>query len=155
MCGYIFCLKKSTFSKHHLFVSRKWMLLPAQLTFQMLTLLQKYLYHQSQYSKTWDRKCLALISQMVRAFGINPKVGGFKYPSGRDFSVSKTSTRSQEHRSCVANQCCYLRTVNTSNINFTTKNINRPVRRTAELGQELIRSACLYVDKLHICIEAV
>ena len=48
----------------------------AQLAFQMLTLLQKYLYHQSQYSKSWDSKCLALIAQMVRAFGMNPKVGG-------------------------------------------------------------------------------
>ena len=25
-----------------------------QLTFEMLTLLQKYLYRQSQYSETWD-----------------------------------------------------------------------------------------------------
>ena len=48
----------------------------AQITFQMLTLLQKYHYRQSQYSKTWDSKCLALIAQMVRAFDMNPKVGG-------------------------------------------------------------------------------
>ena len=34
-----------------------------------------YIYHQSQYSKIWDSKCLALITQMLRAFGINPKVG--------------------------------------------------------------------------------
>ena len=44
----------------------------AQLTFQML--LKKNLYRQSQYKK-WDNKCLALISQIVRAFGMNPKVG--------------------------------------------------------------------------------
>ena len=47
----------------------------AQLTFQMLTLLQKYLYRQSQYSKTWDSKCLVLIAQIFRAFGMNPKIG--------------------------------------------------------------------------------
>ena len=45
-------------------------------TFQMLTLLKKYLYCQSQCSKTWDSKCLALIPQMVRAFGMYPKFGG-------------------------------------------------------------------------------
>ena len=32
-------------------------------------------YHQSQYSQTWDDKCLALIAQMVRVFGMNPKIG--------------------------------------------------------------------------------
>ena len=46
----------------------------------MLTLLQKYLYRQSQYSNTWDSKCLALIVQMIRAFGMNPKVGGSSPP---------------------------------------------------------------------------
>ena len=126
----------------------------AQSTFQMLTLLQKYLYHQSQYSKTWDNKCLALISQMVRAFGINPKVGGSSTPQVETFSVSKPSTRSQEHRSCVANQCCCPGIVNTSNVNFTTK-ISIALSENGEMGQALIRSACLYVDKWHICIEAV
>ena len=29
------------------------------------------------------QKCLALIAQYVRAFGMNPKVSGFKSPSGR------------------------------------------------------------------------
>ena len=37
---------------------------------------EKHLYHQSQYSNTWDRKCLALIAEVVRAFGIKPKLGG-------------------------------------------------------------------------------
>ena len=62
----------------------------AQLTFQMLTLLQNCLYRQSQYSTTWESKCLALIAQMVsRAFGMNPKVGGSSTPSVEIFSVSK------------------------------------------------------------------
>ena len=69
----------------------------AQLTFQMLTSIQKYLYHLSQYSKPWDRQCLALIAQMVRAFGMNPKFGGTSAPQVETFSVSKCLTLSQEH----------------------------------------------------------
>ena len=42
----------------------------------MLTLLKKYLYRQIQCSKIWDSKFLDLIAQEVRAFGMNPKVGG-------------------------------------------------------------------------------
>ena len=61
----------------------------ARWTFQMLTLLQKYLHHQNQYSKTWDSKCLALIVQLVRAFGMNPKVGCSSPPQVETFSVSK------------------------------------------------------------------
>ena len=61
----------------------------AQLTFEMLTLFQKYLYHKSQYSKTRGSKCLALIAQMVRAFGMNLKVGGSSTPQVETFSVSK------------------------------------------------------------------
>ena len=48
----------------------------AQLTFKMTTLLQKYIYNQSQYSTTWGSKCLALIAQVARTFGMSPKVGG-------------------------------------------------------------------------------
>ena len=55
------------------------------------------MYRQSQYSTTWDSKCLALIAQMVRAFGKNPKVGGSSPPQMETFSVSKTLTLSQEY----------------------------------------------------------
>ena len=55
----------------------------AKFTFQMLTSLKKYLYRQSQYKKTWDSKSLALIAQMVGAFGMNPKVGDSSPPLGR------------------------------------------------------------------------
>ena len=68
----------------------------AQLTFQMLTLLQKYLYWQSQYSNIWDSKCVALIAQVFRAFGMNPKVGGLSPPQVETFSVSKSLTIPQE-----------------------------------------------------------
>ena len=63
----------------------------AQLAFQMLTLLQKYLYHQSQYTATWDRKCLTVIAKVVRAFGVNPEVGSSSPPQIDTFAVSKTS----------------------------------------------------------------
>ena len=69
----------------------------AMLTFQILTLLKKYLYRQSQSSKTWYIKCLALIAQLVRAFGMNPKVGGLNPSQVETFSVSKTLTLSQEY----------------------------------------------------------
>ena len=49
----------------------------AQLTFHMLTLLTKYLYHHTQYSKAWDR-------------GSSPL-------QVETFSVSKTLTLSHEH----------------------------------------------------------
>ena len=64
----------------------------AQVTFQMLTLLKKYLYRQSQYSNTWDSKCLSLIAQVVSAFGMNPKVGGSSAPQAKTFSFSKSLT---------------------------------------------------------------
>ena len=64
---------------------------------QMLTFLKKYLYRQSQYSNSWDSKCLALIAQMVTAFGMNLKVGCSSPPQVDTFSVSKTLTLSQEH----------------------------------------------------------
>ena len=51
----------------------------AQLTFEMLTLLQKYLNHHSQFSKRWGSKCLALIAQMVRAFGMDLKLEGSRH----------------------------------------------------------------------------
>ena len=61
----------------------------AQLTFQTFTLLREYLYRQSQYSKPWDSKCLALIAQMVRTVDMNPKFWGFESLSGRDIFCLK------------------------------------------------------------------
>ena len=37
---------------------------------------KQYLYHQWQYSRTLDRKCLVPVDLMVREFGINPRFGG-------------------------------------------------------------------------------
>ena len=57
----------------------------------------KYLYHQSQYSNTWDSKCVALISQVVKSFSMNLKVGVSSPPQVETFSVSKTWTLSREY----------------------------------------------------------
>ena len=79
------------------------------------------IFCQSQYSKTWDRKCLALIAQLVRAFGMNPKVGGSSPSQIETFSVSKLWHFLKNTRSCVENEWCCLRTVNISNVSFTLK----------------------------------
>ena len=57
----------------------------AQITFEMLTLLLKYLYHQSQYLKTLDSKSLTLITQIRHEF----EGSGFESPSGRDIFYLK------------------------------------------------------------------
>ena len=41
-----------------------------------------------QVFKTWGSKCLALIAQMVRAFGMNPKIGASSSPRAETFFVS-------------------------------------------------------------------
>ena len=89
--------KTDTFTRTSIHVSKRNAVAPAQLIFQMLTLLKKYRYHQSQYSKTWDSKCLALIAQKVGAFGMNLKVWGSSPRRVETFSVSKTLTYSHEH----------------------------------------------------------
>ena len=89
----------------------------AQLTFQMLTLLQTYLYHQSQYSKTWDWKCLALIAQMVRTW---IRRLGVRVPLwSRHFLSQKLWHFHKNIHWCVENECWCMRTVNISNVNFT------------------------------------
>ena len=62
-CRDIFCLKKfDTFTRTPIRVSKMNAVARVQLAFQMLTLLQIYLFRQSQYSKTLDSKYLALIT---------------------------------------------------------------------------------------------
>ena len=56
-------------------------------------------------------KCLALIAQVVRSFGMSPKVGGFESPSGRDNFCLKNWHFHKNSRSCVENECCCPRTV--------------------------------------------
>ena len=102
-------------------VCRKRMLLPAQLTYQMLTLL----------------KCLALIAQYVTAFGMNPKVGGSSPPQGETFSVSKLWHFHKKARSCVENECCRSRTVNNSNVSLTSKMTKRMDASSTRLATPL------------------
>ena len=71
--------------------------------------------------KTRDSKCLALIAQMVRAFGMNPKVGGSSPAQVETFLSKKTWNFHKNIRSCVENECCCPRTINSSNFNFTSK----------------------------------
>ena len=47
---------------------------------------------ESQLSTTWGGKCLALIAQIVRALGMNPKFRGSSPLQVETFSVSKTLT---------------------------------------------------------------
>ena len=92
-----------TFTRTSVRVSKMNAVACAQITFQMLTLLQTYLYHQSQYSKTWDSKCLPLAAQMVRAFGMNPKFGARVPLRSRHFLSQKLWHFHKNIRSCVKN----------------------------------------------------
>ena len=66
---------------------------------------------------------MALIAQMFKAFGMDPKGGGSNPPQVETFSVSKILTLCKNIRSYVENECCCPRTVNISNVNFILKNI--------------------------------
>ena len=57
----------------------------AQLKFQMLTWTSKISAPPEPVKKTWDSKCMALAAQMVRAFGMNPKVRCSSFPQGETF----------------------------------------------------------------------
>ena len=50
-----------------------------------------HLYRQSQCLITWDSKCLALIAHAVKAFDMNPKVGGSGTPQVETFSPQSQS----------------------------------------------------------------
>ena len=73
-------------------------LMSTEISRECLMAIVIYMYdnRQSQCSNIWDSKCLALIAQMVRAFGMNPKVGGESPSQAETFSVSKTLPLSQE-----------------------------------------------------------
>ena len=86
----------------------------------MLILLQKYLYRQNQYEKNMGQQMSGLIAEMVTAFGMNPKVGGFESRSGRDIFCPKKLWHFHKNvHSCVENEYCCRCTVNISNITFT------------------------------------
>ena len=121
----ILCLKNfDTFTRTSVRVSKINAVARAQLTFQMFTLLKKYLYHKSMCSKTWDSKCLALIAQMVRAFAWIRRLGVRVPLKLRHFLSQKLWHFHKNIRSCVENECWCPRTVYISNVNFTSKNID-------------------------------
>ena len=121
----------------------------AQLAFQMLTLFAKYLHYQNQYSNTGRRsKCRALITQIVRAFGLNPKIGGSGPTQVEAFSVSKntftrTSVRVSKMNAVARAQLTFkmLTLLKKYSWNFVRRN---------ELGVELqyrisVQNACLSI----------
>ena len=57
---------------------------------------QKYLYRQSYCSKTWHKKCLAPIAQMVRTFGTNPNIFCLKIST-----LARTSVRGSKINACA------------------------------------------------------
>ena len=76
---------------------------------------------RASWKKTWDSKCKALVAQMVKAFGMNPKVRCSSFPQVETFYASKTLVISQEHPFCVENECCCSRPVKIWNGNLTSK----------------------------------
>ena len=70
--------------------------------------------------KLWDSKCLALIAQMVRVFGMNPKVGVRDALRSRHILSQQLWHFHKNIRLCVENKCCCWRTVNISNVNITS-----------------------------------
>ena len=82
----IFCLKNfDTFKRTSVRVSKMNAVAPTQLTFQMLILLPN-IYIASIHKHVTAYVWPFLIAQMVRAFGMNPKI---ESPSGRDIFCRK------------------------------------------------------------------
>ena len=76
---------------------------------------------RASIQKHGTAKCLAaLTAQMIRAFDMNPKVGGYPLRS-RYFLSKKVWHFHKTIRSCVENDCCCPRTVNICNVNSTSK----------------------------------
>ena len=68
-----------------------------------------------------NSKRLVLIVQMVRAFGMNPKVGGSSPLRSRYFLSQKFWHFHKNIRSCVENECFCPQTVDISNVDLTSK----------------------------------
>ena len=68
---------------------------------------------------TWDNKCLALIAQVVGAFGMNLKVGVRVPLRSRHFLSLNLRHFQKNIPSWVENECCCSRTINISNVNYT------------------------------------
>ena len=63
---------------------------PRKVNISTVNFTTKICISQRQYSRTKDSKCLALIAQVVRAFGMNSKVWGLSPSKVEIFSVSKS-----------------------------------------------------------------
>ena len=121
-CRDIFCLKNfDTFLKKHPFVNRTWLLMRMHSLHFNVNFITKYLYRQSQYSTTWDSKCLALIAQLVRTFGMNTKVGWSSPLRSRHSLPQKRRHFHKNIRLWSKNECCCQCRGNISIVNFTTR----------------------------------
>ena len=95
------------------------------------------LFSRSQYSKTWDNKCLALIAWIrrfeVRVPFLSPKLWHFH----------------QNIRLCAGNECCCPRTVSISNVDLTSKLsiLTEPVFKN--MGQQMSGSDSSNGSKEH------
>ena len=79
----------------------------------------------------------ALIAQMVRAFGMNSNIG-FRVPLRSRLFLSQNLWHSHTNtRSCVENDCCCLPTVNSANVNFTSKISIPPEPVFWNMGQQM------------------
>ena len=92
----------------------------------MLTLLKRSLYRQSQCSNhgttngwSWEFKWLEH-SSWIRRLGVRVPLRSRHFLSQKRWHFRKNI------RSCVENECCCPRTVNSSNVNFTSNmSLNR------------------------------
>ena len=69
------CLKNGDTFTRTSFVCRKWMLLPRTVNISNANFTSKIYIPPKPVFKTWDSKRLALIAQMVRAFGMARRLG--------------------------------------------------------------------------------
>ena len=116
----IFCLRGfGTFTRAPDRVPKMNLVARAQLTYQLLTVLQKSLYRESQCSKTWGSGCLV----------VRVPLGLRHFLSQRRWHFHKNT------RSCVKNECCCPCTVSTSNYNLSSKMFVPPESVFKNMGQ--------------------
>ena len=103
---------------------------PSTVNISILALQQKYLYRQSQYSNTWDSKCLALIAQVAQLQHLAwiQRLGVWVPLRSRYFLYLKLRHFHKNIRSWVEKAYCCPGTVNISNVSFTTKHIHTHTR---------------------------
>ena len=100
---------------------------------------------RASLKKTWDSKCMALVAQMVRAFGMNPKVRCSSFPQVETFYASKTLVLSQEHPFLCRKRMLLPRPVKIWNGSLTSKIfvLPEPVSKTLESKSSSVQAFAL------------